>query len=249
MVDEPGYEITESGQGLEQVWGPGFMSPGGPAEVGRILGGADLTGLTVLDVGCGLGGPGMSLVVNHGASRVVGADVQPSLLELARERALTAGLTARLSYAALEPGEPLPFDDDTFDVVFSKDALIHVADKAMMCSEMLRVARPGGRLLVSDWLRGDGAELDQAVETFVAAAGHDFTMISLTQFERLLREAGFTSIETEDRRDWYLDEARVEREHLPAQEREFWEVLVATLDAGALRPGHVRARKPAPGSP
>ncbi|MDQ1724909.1 MAG: hypothetical protein QOG52_1937 [Frankiaceae bacterium] len=249
MVEEPGYEVAESGQGLEQVWGPGFMSPGGPAEVARILGDADLTGLTVLDVGCGIGGPGMALVVNHGARRVVGVDVQPTLLDLARARALAAGLADRLSYEVLEPGGPLPFDDDTFDVVFSKDALIHVAEKATMFSEMLRVVRPGGRLLVSDWLRGQGAGLDQPVETFVLAAGHAFTMISLTQLEQFVREAGFENVEVQDRRDWYLEEARAERQQMPAEEREFWDVLVASLEVGALRPGHVRARKAAVNSP
>ena len=47
-----------------------------------------------------------------------------------------------------------------------------------------------------------------------------------------------------DRHAWYLEEARAEREHLPEEEREFWDVLVTTLEFGALRPGHLRARRP-----
>jgi SAM-dependent methyltransferase len=244
VVEEPGYGVDESGAGLEEVWGPGFMSPGGSAEVARVVGGADLTGMKVLDVGCGVGGPGAALVVDHGAARVVGVDVQPDLLDLARERARAAGLSEHLSYEVIQAGGPIPFEDDTFDAVFSKDAIIHVTDKRALYEEMLRVVKPGGLLLVSDWLRGGGEELDDHVRAFVDAAGHAFVMVTLDDLARLVHEVGFTDIETEDRRDWYAVVARGERERMPPDERDFWDVLVDSLDIGALRPGHIRARKP-----
>jgi len=244
VVEEPGYGVTESGQGLEEVWGPGFMSPGGPAEVARILDGADLTGATILDVGCGIGGPGAALVVNHGAARVVGIEVQTDLLDLARARAQAAGLCGSLSYAVIAADGSIPFEDDTFDAVFSKDAIIHVADKQALYEELLRVLKPGGRLFVGDWLRGGGQELDGPVHAFIEAAGHAFFMITLDDLARLVQAAGFSDIEMQDRRDWYAAEARDERDLLPEGEREFWDVLVDSLDIGALRPGHIRARKP-----
>ncbi|MEN8195286.1 MAG: methyltransferase [Pseudomonadota bacterium] len=40
---------------LELLWGEGFLSPGGPAETAKILEGTDLTGLEVMDIGCGIG--------------------------------------------------------------------------------------------------------------------------------------------------------------------------------------------------
>ncbi|HCH99470.1 MAG TPA: SAM-dependent methyltransferase, partial [Alphaproteobacteria bacterium] len=40
---------------LEDIWGEGFLSPGGPDEVARVLEGLDLSGKTVLDIGCGSG--------------------------------------------------------------------------------------------------------------------------------------------------------------------------------------------------
>ena len=244
MREEPGYGVSEAGQGLEQVWGEGFMSPGGREEVARILGEIDLTGMAVLDIGCGLGGPATALVVDHHADRVVGADVQLGLLELARTRAEQAGLESRLTFEVVEEGRPLPFLDGAFDVVFSKDAIIHVEDKLGLYTELHRVLRPGGHLLVSDWLRGAGQDLDAQVEEFIDAAGHAFTMVTLDDLAQIARGAGFVDIETMDRHAWYLEEARAEREHLPEEEREFWDVLVTTLEFGALRPGHLRARRP-----
>ncbi len=41
---------------LEAVWGTGFLSPGGPEEVSRVIGAHDLRGKSVLDIGCGAGG-------------------------------------------------------------------------------------------------------------------------------------------------------------------------------------------------
>lgn len=57
---EHGYPVPER---LETVCGPGFMSPGGPAEVARMLKVQSLAGVHVLDLGSGLGGAG------HGRGR------------------------------------------------------------------------------------------------------------------------------------------------------------------------------------
>jgi hypothetical protein len=61
---DPGYPAP--GQ-LEMIWGEGFLSPGGPAEVARILAGKDVAGRDILDIGSGMGGADIALVRNHGA--------------------------------------------------------------------------------------------------------------------------------------------------------------------------------------
>ena len=50
---------------LHTIWGEGFLSPGGPEEVREIVGGIDLAGKVVLDVGFGTGGPAIALVKDH----------------------------------------------------------------------------------------------------------------------------------------------------------------------------------------
>jgi phosphoethanolamine N-methyltransferase len=262
MSTDPGAEhgyTAEDTTPLEIIWGDGFMSPGGAEEVRRILGGNSLQGCSVLDIGSGVGGIDLLLVREYKAASVLGIDVEPSLVEIASARAKEAGLARTLTYQLIEPG-PLPVPDESFDVVFSKDAILHVADKERLLSEVNRVLRPGGRLLVSDWLRGEGAHHDAQVQEFVSAAEHDFRMCSLQEMGQLARDAGLTGVELEDRRDWYLEEARMELAGLQGsvgedyegawgeeqanEEREFWKVLVTSLEMGALRPGHIRAMKP-----
>jgi ubiquinone/menaquinone biosynthesis C-methylase UbiE len=246
----PDKEVTR----LEMLWGAGFMSPGGAAEVAHLLGSWSVAGCDVLDVGSGAGGIDLLLLVDHGAARVTGIDVQADLVELSRARAQEAGLADRVDYRLVASG-PLPFPGESFDAVLSKDSIVHVQDKAAMYAEMFRVLRPGGRLFVSDWLRGAGPQHDAALAEFEA-----FTLITLEEIARLAANAGFVDLETEDRNRWYAPLAARELERFrgdlgtsisqqlgPAEvadSLEFWEALVPAVTAGALRPGHLRARKP-----
>ena len=176
--------------------------------VRRILGGHSLQGCWVLDIGSGVGGIDLLLVREHKAASVFGIDVEPSLVAIANARAKEAGLLGTLTYQLVDPG-PLPVPDASYDAVFSKDAILHVVDKEALLSEINRVLRPGGRLLVSDWLRGEGDDLDQQVQEFVMAAEHDFRMCSLQEMGQLAQDTrGLTDVELQDRRDWYLEEAR-----------------------------------------
>jgi phosphoethanolamine N-methyltransferase len=120
---------------LETLWGDGYLSPGGVEEVDRVLTGLSLRGKHVLDLGCGSGGISVALVERHGAARVTGFDVEAPVVEQARARAEARSLTHCLAFVQGPPG-PLPFPDDCFDVVFSKDSLVHVSDKEAMFAEI-----------------------------------------------------------------------------------------------------------------
>ena len=77
---------------LEAVWGQGFLSPGGTEEVARVMGGHNLTGLSVLDIGCGAGGIDIALVAEHRAGYVTALDVEDPVLDHARGRVAACGL-------------------------------------------------------------------------------------------------------------------------------------------------------------
>jgi SAM-dependent methyltransferase len=168
-------EFTDA---LQFMWGEGFLSPGGPEEVAEMVAGIDLTGKRVLDVGSGLGGVDILLATRHGAAAVVGIDVEPQLVESARALIATKGLTERVTFQLVEPG-PLPFPNASFDVVFSKDAMVHIEDNAALYAEVLRVLKPGGWFTAADWLWAEGADkspVDGAAQVHAACcrvAGYD----------------------------------------------------------------------------
>jgi 2-polyprenyl-3-methyl-5-hydroxy-6-metoxy-1,4-benzoquinol methylase len=122
---------------LEAMWGEGFLSPGGPDEVARVLDGIDLRGKRVLDIGCGAGGITAMLAYAYGASEVVGIDVEAPVCVAARALAKRKGVAGRVTIRQVTPG-PFPFPDNSFDVVFSKDSIVHIADKEVLGSDVFR---------------------------------------------------------------------------------------------------------------
>jgi SAM-dependent methyltransferase len=106
-------------------------------------------GEAVLDVGCGAGADVLRMAPLVGpAGRVVGADINAGLLDIARAAAQTAGL-AQIEFVHLVPG-PLPFADSTFDAVHCERVLMHVPDAATLMAEMARVTRSGGRVVLCE---------------------------------------------------------------------------------------------------
>ncbi|MBV8909596.1 MAG: class I SAM-dependent methyltransferase, partial [Gammaproteobacteria bacterium] len=81
---------------LQLLWGDGFLSPGGAAEVACLIEGSDIAGCSVLDIGCGLGAVDELLVTRHGARSVLGIDVDPALLAAMAGRIERAGLAGRI---------------------------------------------------------------------------------------------------------------------------------------------------------
>ena len=166
-IEYPEHLVTR----VQTIWGEGFLSPGGPEEVREIVQGINLADKTILDIGCGTGGPAIVLAGETGATAVIGIDVQSKLLQLACKYARDAGVINKVEFRLVEPG-PLPFEDNLFDVVFSKDALAHFADKEAIYREMLRVLRPGGVFLASDWLGGENTASSPEWARFIELSKH-----------------------------------------------------------------------------
>ena len=260
QLSEPGEYDDEMLALLQIIWGDGFLSPGGAEEIVRLLEGSDITGCDVLDIGCGLGAIDELLVQRFGAGSVLGIDIDPRLVNGMTQRVAKAGLADRIKGRAVNGG-PLPFAAASFDVVFSKDSLVQIPDKAALFGEVIRVLRPGGRFVASDWLRGGSGAYSAEMIEFFRLEGIAYNMATLGQSADALREAGFTDIVVRDRHDWYRDLARAE---LAAMEGELapviiakigadrakyflddWRQLVVVLGRGELRPGHLKATKPA----
>jgi len=244
---------------LEAVWGEGFMSPGGVDEVDHYLNGIELTGLSVLDIGCGLGGIDVHLVKRHGAAMVTGIDVDQALIDRCDLLAQKYEVTAQVEFICVEPG-PLTFGDASFDIVTSKDSIIHIPDKKELAADVYRVLEPGGWFVASDWLAGYEGEPSQEMKEYLVVEGLDFGLASVKTYLEALQSAGFIDIEIVDRNAWYRQQARLEREQMDGilydglaskvgtefleHEIKVWDKMIIAIDQGQLRPTHLRGRKP-----
>lgn len=242
---------------LQMIWGEGYLSPGGPQAVRDIAGGLDLGRKRILDIGCGLGGLDQVLLT-LGAEHVTGIDVAPLIVEMGQERIRRAGLGNRIDIGLVEPG-PLPFADGSFDLVFGKDAWLHIPDKAAHFAEVYRVLKPGGQIAAGDWMKSPGP-YSRDMEYFFEMEGLTYHLVTLAEYGQFLHGAGFADVRLEDITEQYRVEAhgelaRMRGELAPIMLAELgpegndhfiedWRSLTVVLDKGELRPARIWATRP-----
>ena len=242
---------------LQFIWSEVFLSPGGPEEVAEMVAGIDLTGKRVLDVGSGLGGVDILLATRHGAAAAVGIDVEAQLVESARALIATKDLTERVTFQLVEPGL-LPLPDASFDVVFSKDAMVHIEDKAALYAEVLRLLKPGGWFTAADWLWAEGADKSPVVEAWLSMGPLKFTPPAVVL--QAMIKAGFADASLTGLRLRLQQSNRKEIEVLEGPSRRRLAAIVGetmannrlasakgrqgALDSGDLIPSHLRGRRP-----
>lgn len=142
----------------------------------------------VLDVGCGVGGPGVRIARLTGA-RVTGISISQEQVTLANSLAESAGLSERVVFRQ-ENAMEMTFPERFFDAAIALESIIHMPDRGQVLTQICRSLRPGGRLALTDsFARAPiPAEKLPVIDRFC----NDFmcTMVQAEDYPPLLRRAG-----------------------------------------------------------
>jgi demethylmenaquinone methyltransferase/2-methoxy-6-polyprenyl-1,4-benzoquinol methylase len=123
-------------------------------------------GNAVLDIAGGTGDLAARFADIVGPTgRVVLADINDSMLKVGRDKLLDNGRLGSLEFVQAD-AQYLPFPDDTFDCITIAFGLRNVTDKDLALRSMLRVLKPGGRLLVLEFSKPDNPLLSKAYDTY-----------------------------------------------------------------------------------
>jgi ubiquinone/menaquinone biosynthesis C-methylase UbiE len=156
----------------------------------------------VLDVGCGTGDVTLLAKTRAKEGKVYGIDPAPEMIAVARKKAARKGFDIDFRVGVIES---LPFPDASIDVVTSSLMMHHLPEdlKARGLAEIYRVLRspdpvsgkPGGRLLIADFMRPTGSFLNHL---FIAFTRHRGLQRGIEDLQKLLKNVGFNQITQSD---------------------------------------------------
>jgi tocopherol O-methyltransferase len=220
----------------------------------------------ILDAGCGIGGSSLYLAEKFSA-QVTGITLSPVQAQRAIERAREAGLQngGRVRWregATEESPIPLPqfqvadalnmpFDDRSFDLVWSLESGEHMPDKLKFLQECYRVLQPGGTLLLVTWCHRptETSPLTASERNHLEKIYRVYCLpyvLSLPQYEAIARSVGFEQIRTAD---WsaavapFWDDvigSAFSPTALLGLLRSGWTTIQAALSLGLMRHGYQR---------
>lgn len=139
---------------------------------------------TVLDVGCGGGGL-VNFLVGHLRARVTGLDVSDQGFPHARQDAADAAMAGLMDCVQGDAEHMTAFEDERFEAVTMTYTLHHVEHREAALREIHRVLRPGGNVLIGDYVIVDDGPSSECHRLTVA------------EMRRMVEVAGFVGVDVE----------------------------------------------------
>ncbi len=216
-------QFYDASSGLwEQIWGEhmhhGYYGRAGNYKINRrqaqidlieeLLNWAEVNNLesspqNIIDVGCGIGGSTLYLAQKFKAT-ATGITLSPVQASRAKQRTEAAGLGKTVQFQVADALN-MPFEDDTFDLVWSLESGEHMPDKTKFLQECYRVLKPGGTLVMATWCHRPtnslAGELTKAEKRHLEDIYRVYCLphvISLPEYQAIALTCGFQNLRSDD---------------------------------------------------
>lgn len=216
-------QFYDASSGLwEKIWGEhmhhGYYGRAGNLQINRRQAQIDLieelllwAGLSrekkalqnILDIGCGIGGSTLYLADKFNTA-ATGITLSPVQVSRATARAKEAGLSDRVNFQLVD-ALSMPFEPDSFDLVWSLESGEHMPDKNKFLQECYRILQPGGTLIMATWChrptdslageltKNEREHLEKIYQVYCLPY-----VISLPEYEVIAKNCGFKDLRADD---------------------------------------------------
>lgn len=158
------YDVSDDDQGQEQQTRKKSNMQAQVDMIDNVLSWAGVESVkSMVDVGCGLGGSSRHIAKKYGCT-AQGITLSPYQARRGNEISKSQGLGSEVELRVADALDQ-PFEDNTFDLVWSLESGEHMPNKKRFVDELIRVAAPGGRVIIVTWCH---RVLDPGEETLTA---------------------------------------------------------------------------------
>lgn len=188
---------------IEIVYGKNLLSAGGTDQIDTMLNGINLDNKALLDFGSGLGGVAFHIAEHHNC-HITGVDILPSMIEHSTAQ-IPAHLKQKLTFQTIN-SNTLPFTDDSFDIIYSKEVILHLSlhDKKEVFAEFYRILKPGGVLIIVDWLSPQDNLWPYEINKLIEDEDQIIYSVSPHTYENLLKNSNFKNIKNINHNKAYI---------------------------------------------
>jgi len=151
--------------------------------------------MKVLDVGAGIGGSAFYMARRYGVN-VHGIDLSTNMTGIAHQyrNEMEPEVKHRTQFY-VEDATAMSYPQQFYDVVYSRDTLIHIEDKANLFKKLYSTLKPGGKIMISDYCRGDKEHTSEFKEYLQQ---RDYRLTTLKNYGEQLEKAGFKNVKAEN---------------------------------------------------
>ena len=185
---------------LEAAYGEGFLSEGGIEAIENSIKGFQLNNKKILDIGSGLGGAAIHFAQKYNAI-TTGVEINQMMVDEAIRR-IPEKLTGQVKFLYYDDINQLPFPDESFHLVYSKEVFVHLdlEDKLTLFKEIYRVLKNNSYFIIVDWLSPVNDHWGNKLVEMMKLDGITLYANTEEEYKKVIHQAGFkpVSIDEED---------------------------------------------------
>lgn len=219
FLDESQYTLNGVKR-YEWIFGETWLSTGGKQTTDMVLSRIHIKpGSKVLDMGSGIGGHSFCLAEKYGC-QVLGIDLSRNMTVVAEDHLnRRPHLQHLVSFEIKDATKLQNLEENSFDVIYSRDMLLHIEDKANLFSNFYKWLKPGGQVIFTDYGRGDKSKYSDEFKAYVAQ--RQYHLLTVREYQKVLEDSGFTEIDSEDWTMAFKDALERELRQLTSRREEF----------------------------